>query len=157
MIMGKEPLKMRPHHVEGAQRYIVFDKPTTKPMYDLLVDAIAEDAEAEMEFVTTMDDPICRDCISATRGKCRLVLDEGRSEGIVDEMDEEVAREHGWEIGRRYRVQDVLDEITREAPNRTIFYFVAALKEGQVDRDGVQRSTYDLWLEDIRASKGRGT
>lgn len=146
---------MRPHHVEGAQRYIAFGKPTTKQMYDLLADAIAEDPDAEMEFVASVEDPICQECILATRGKCRVVLDEQLSETATIDMDQDVAKEHGWEIGRRYKIQDILDEITKEAPDRKIFYIIAALKNIEIEQNGSMRNAYEIWKEDIIASKKR--
>jgi hypothetical protein len=151
--MQVEPLRMRPHHVEGAQRFIAFGKPGVKEMYALLEKAVAEYPDAEMIFVDSMEDPICQLCIKATRGRCRTVIEEGFPESASVDMDHEVAKEHGWEFGRRYRVQDILDEIRREAPGRTIFYNVVALKGIEIERDGIVRNAYEVWLEDIRNSK----
>lgn len=153
-----EPTPVRPHHVEGAQAWVEWSPKkgteTGKDLYEMLEGLVKDDPEAELVFVTTEDDPICKECLDV-HGKCQALLEEDVAEGMIVKMDEEVAKEHGWEIGKRYKVQDILGEIQREASGRKLFYAVAALSNMTAEINGEVRNLLDLWREDIRASKKR--
>ncbi len=155
-LMDKEPTPVRPHHVEGAQAWVEWSPikgtDTGRDLYEMLEGLIAEDPDAELIFVTETTDPICRECL-ATEGKCLAVLEEDVDEQMIVDMDLEVAKEHGWEMGKPYRVQDILDEIRGEAPGRRVFYAVAAIPKMTVEVEGQVCNVLDLWREDIRASK----
>ena len=138
--MEAEPLRIKPHHAEGAQRFIRYGKETTREMYELLTTALEGNPDAEVVFVRGVD-PICASCILEGSGSERCAT----SADIVN-MDEEVAREHGWEFDKPYKVQTLLDELRAEAPDRDAFYFCK-----------LTRSEYEKWLADIRKNKKRAT
>ncbi|MFA7685220.1 MAG: hypothetical protein WCX95_00285 [Candidatus Gracilibacteria bacterium] len=156
--MNKEATPVRPHHVEGAQGYIDRSKrkgvETGKDLYDMLLKLVQDDPNAELIFVTTKTDPICLECLS-THEKCLALLEENVNEELIVQMDMEVAKEHGWDFDRPYKVQDIIDEITREAPGRSIIYAVAAWANEPLEIDGKQVDFLETWRAEVRASKKR--
>lgn len=139
--MESEPLQIKPHHAEGAQRFIKWGKETHKEMYELLTNALEENPDAEVTFVRGVD-PICASCILGGSGSEHCAT----SADIVN-MDEEVAREHGWEFDKPYKLKDILDELRTEAADRGVDFYFCKLT----------RQEYERWLADIRKSKKRAT
>jgi hypothetical protein len=137
----KEPIKFKPHHAEGAQRYMAWGKNEGhKIMHEILQKAVDEDADAEMVFVRGFDVFCKRECIkNGEAPPCDVAYG---SSAVVSEMDEEVAREHGWEFDRPYKIRDILKELLDEAPDREIFYIHKLTHED-----------YERWLKNIRRKK----
>ena len=138
--MGAEPLRIKPHHAEGAQRFIAWGKENHREMYELFTTALEENTDAEVIFIRGVDH-ICASCILEGSGSERCAT----SADIVN-IDVEVAREHGWEFDKPYKVKDILDELRAEAPDREIFYICKLTRE-----------EHERWLSNIRESKKRAT
>jgi hypothetical protein len=155
-LMDKDPLKMRPHHVEGAIAYLNpslrTDKGPEKDFYDLLASTLEKDSEAEVVFVTTTEDPICKECLKI-KGVCMALLEEDVTEELILKIDVDNAREHGWEFDKRYKIRDILAYIKAQAPKRNIIYNVAALPNMTDVVNGKVRNLHDVWVRDIRAAK----
>ncbi|MBA4336933.1 hypothetical protein C0416_04155 [bacterium] len=135
-----EPLKIRPHHAEGAQRYIAWGRNESHEiMLDLLQNALNEDPEAELIFVKNYDTFCKNHCLE--EGKTPECIEYYGSESFTTEMDEDVAREHGWEFDKPYKIKDVLDELKEEASQRV--FYVCKLTHDE----------YEEWLKGVRASK----
>lgn len=160
--MEKKVLKLKPHHVEGAIRFAVWGKNEGhKEMLKLIQDAYNKNPEAEMIFVKGYDDFCEKCCIQKGQipecvfehgtidefesSKEQPVTEKFSSVKIGQEMDETVAREHGWEFDKPYKVKNILEQIEREAPKRNRFYVTAR----------IAREDFEKWLEDVRKSKGK--
>jgi len=141
--MKSEPVKIRPHHAEGAQRYMAWGKNEShKIMLDLLQKALDDDSDAEVVFVRSYDEFCKHNCMKD--GEVPPCIKDFGSESVAAGMDEDVAREHGWEFDKPYRIKDVLKELKDEAESRQVFY-VCKLTHDQ----------YESWIKDVRGSKKR--
>jgi hypothetical protein len=135
------PFRLKPHHAEGAQRYMAWGKNEShKEMFDQLQHAINEDPNAELVFVRGFDFFCEKSCIK--KGEEPPCAVEYGSASVVNGMDEEVAREHGWEFDKPYKVKDILEELRAEGSERKIFYICKLTRE-----------QYENWLADVQASK----
>jgi hypothetical protein len=85
----KEPIKFKPHHAEGAQRYLAWGKNEAhRIMYEMLKKAVDEDADAEMVFVRDFDVFCQRECIKKdVASPCDVAYG---SSAVVSKMEEEV-------------------------------------------------------------------
>jgi hypothetical protein len=128
----EEPLRLKPHHAEGVQRQMAFSgKETHKGMLDQLQYAVDQNANAELIFTSDFDVFCGQGCAK----KC--------SQSVISSMDKEIAYEHGWELGKPYKIKDILDELREEAPRRgDVYYFVK-----------LNKKLHQKWLKEIRASK----
>ncbi len=139
--MNQEPVKIKPHHAEGAQRFIAWGKNEAHEiMFNMLKDELEKDPDAELVFVRGYDKLCVHSCIED--GKAPPCEASYGSSSVVTNMDEEIAKEHGWEFDTPYKIQYILDELREEASSRTIFYIC------QLTQDEHQQ-----WLTDVRASK----
>lgn len=139
--MRKPPLELKPHHAEGAQRFIAWGKNEShEEMLKLLEEPLKDDPEAELVFIQGFDAFCKRGCIN--EGEDPPCLRQYGSTEFTTQMDEEVAREHGWEFYKPYKIKDILDQLRAEAPDRKIFYVTELTRE-----------EYQKWLENIRTSK----
>lgn len=131
-----EALKIKPHHAEGAQRFIAHKTETQREMYELLLRTADENPDAELVFVRG-EDLHCTNCIKEGNAPQSCPVTKAR----ID-LDEEVAREHGWEFDKPYKIKDILAELDREAPGRVVFAICT-----------LNKKLREAWLKDIRASK----
>lgn len=140
---NREPLRMKPHHIEGAQRALIIKKNVNHLiMLDMLEKKLAEDPDTELIFVKDFDAFCKRECLEP--GKPAPCNELYGSMEAAQEIDVEVAREHGWEFEKPYKIRDILDELKKEVLGREIFYI-----------NKLTREQYEQWLRDIRASKER--
>lgn len=139
--MGEKALEIKPHHAEGAQRFMAWGKNEShKEMLDLLRRALVDNPDAELVFTRGYDAYCKAGCLK--EGQIPPCVKEYGSESVTSIMDEEVAREHGWEFDKPYKISDILRELEDEASNRQIFY-VTKLTQDQ----------HSQWLADVRESK----
>lgn len=136
-----EPLRLKPHHAEGVQRYMTWGKNENhKEMFYRLQHAVDENPDAELVFVRGFDAFCEQSCIKAgEEPPCALAYG---SASVVSRMDEEVAREHRWEFDKPYKIKDILEELRAEGQGREIFYICQLTRE-----------EHEKWLADVNASK----
>lgn len=139
--MKSEPIKFKPHHAEGAQRFIAWGKNEhNKEVFGMLQKALDDSPNAELVFVRDYDAFCEQGCVK--EGKPPPCVETYGSESVVTEIDEAVAREHGWEFDKPYKIHDILEELKNEAPGRKVFHICKLTHEEHED-----------WLEDVRRSK----